>query len=45
MPLRIGFGATDHFRGSLSDLRLYNRAISEGEMAALAASENNVPRP
>jgi hypothetical protein len=35
-PLRIGFGAYDHFRGSLSDLRLYDRAISAEEIAALA---------
>src|SRR5262249_42579238 len=31
-PLRIGFGTHDHFRGSLSDLRLYGRAISAGEI-------------
>jgi hypothetical protein len=35
-PLRIGFGATDHFRGRMSDLRLYNRALSAGEVATLA---------
>lgn len=36
-PLRIGLGAHDHFRGSLSDLRLYNRALSEREIADLSA--------
>jgi outer membrane protein assembly factor BamB len=35
-PLRIGFGSHDHFRGSLSDLRLYDRAVSAAEIAALA---------
>ncbi|WZO97078.1 LamG domain-containing protein [Isosphaeraceae bacterium EP7] len=35
-PMRIGFGMHDYFRGSLSDLRVYNRAISAAEIAALA---------
>lgn len=35
-PLRIGLGAQDHFRGSLSDLRLYDRALSPEGIAALA---------
>jgi outer membrane protein assembly factor BamB len=35
-PLRIGFGSHDHFRGSLSDLRLYDRAVSAAGIAALA---------
>ena len=34
-PLRIGFGTHDYFRGSLSDLRLYDRALSAAEIAAL----------
>jgi hypothetical protein len=37
MPLRIGLGAYDYFRGSLSDLRLYGRALTAAEVAALAA--------
>ena len=37
-PLRIGFGEHDYFRGSLSDLRLYDRALSAGEIAALATT-------
>ena len=44
-PLRIGFGATDHFRGSLSDLRLYDRALSAGEIAALTARDGKASRP
>ncbi|MHC5538310.1 LamG-like jellyroll fold domain-containing protein [Singulisphaera rosea] len=35
-PLRIGFGTHDYFRGSLSDLRLYDRALPETEIAPLA---------
>jgi hypothetical protein len=34
-PLRIGFGGNDYFCGSLSDLRLYGRALSQGEIADL----------
>lgn len=37
-PLRIGFGPTDYFHGSLRDVRIYGRAISEQEIADLAAS-------
>ncbi len=44
-PLRIGFGAHDHFRGSLSDLRLYDRALSAGEIAALTARDGKASRP
>ncbi|WP_435017906.1 LamG-like jellyroll fold domain-containing protein [Tundrisphaera sp. TA3] len=35
-PLRVGIGGHDHFRGRLSDLRLYDRALSADEVAALA---------
>jgi lysophospholipase L1-like esterase len=35
-PLTIGFGAHDYFRGRLSDLRLYGRALSADEIAQLA---------
>ncbi|MFO1095221.1 MAG: LamG domain-containing protein [Planctomycetaceae bacterium] len=34
-PLRIGFGGNDYFCGSLSDLRLYGRALSQDEIAKL----------
>jgi len=44
-PLRIGFGAHDHFRGSLSDLRLYDRALSTGEIAGLAERDGKASRP
>jgi hypothetical protein len=32
-PLRIGLGGHDYFNGSLSDLRLYGRALSAEEIA------------
>jgi hypothetical protein len=35
-PLRIGFGQTDYFRGKMQDVRAYNRALSETEVASLA---------
>jgi hypothetical protein len=34
-PLQIGFGAQDHFKGSISDLRIYDRALDDTEVAAL----------
>lgn len=36
-PLRIGFGQTDSFCGKLADVRIYNRALSEAEVAELSA--------
>lgn len=44
-PLRIGLGAHDHFRGSLSDLRLYDRALSQDEIASLARRSGAAARP
>ena len=38
-PLRIGFGPHDYFRGSLSDVRLYGRALDAEEIAGLAKSQ------
>jgi hypothetical protein len=35
-PLVIGFGAQNYFTGSLSDVRLYDGALNEPEVAALA---------
>lgn len=35
-PLQIGFGAYEHFDGLMSDMRLYDRALSPGEVAVLA---------
>jgi hypothetical protein len=35
-PLHIGFGGHDFFRGAMSDLRLYGRALTEPEIRALA---------
>jgi hypothetical protein len=32
-PLRIGFGGNDYFSGSMSDLRLYGRALTSDEIA------------
>jgi hypothetical protein len=34
-PLKIGFGAHDYFNGSLSDLRIYRRALTDGEVKRL----------
>ena len=36
-PLRIGFGSVDHFHGRLSDLRIYDRAITPEEIAKIRA--------
>jgi hypothetical protein len=44
-PLRIGLGANDYFRGRLSDLRLYDRALSAGEIAAASARDDEKTRP
>jgi hypothetical protein len=35
-PLRIGFGQHDYFNGRMRDLRLYNKALAESEIAAMA---------
>lgn len=45
-PLRIGLGAYDHFRGSLSDLRLYGRALAPEEITRLASPvDDAAPAP
>lgn len=36
-PLTIGYGAYDYWRGAMSDVRLYNRALGESEIRRLAA--------
>jgi len=36
MPLRIGAGANDYFLGSMKELRLYERALTEKEISQLA---------
>ena len=35
-PLKIGFGAYEHFDGLMSDVRLYDRALGPDEIAQLA---------
>ena len=35
-PLTIGFGAHDYFQGAMKDVRVYDRALSAEEVAALA---------
>jgi dienelactone hydrolase len=35
-PPRIGAGRTETFQGRLADVRIYRRALTEGEIAALA---------
>lgn len=44
-PHRIGFSPHDHFRGSLSDLRLYDRALSQDEIASQASRADAAARP
>lgn len=36
-PLKIGFGAHDYFNGSLSDLRVYRRALATGEVRRISS--------
>jgi hypothetical protein len=36
-PLRIGFGQVDYFSGQMADVRIYNRALSDGEVGAIAS--------
>ncbi len=36
-PLRLGFGSHTYFDGRMSDVRLYDRAVSDREIAALSA--------
>ncbi len=36
VPLRIGAGPHDSFSGRIADVRLYGRALDDGEIAALA---------
>src|SRR4029079_7177722 len=43
-PLRIGFGQTDYFSGRMEDVRLYNRALQDGEIKELAAQDVSAAR-
>jgi len=36
-PLKIGFGAQDHFHGRIADLRIYRGALSAQEIQSLSA--------
>ncbi len=38
-PLRIGFGQTDYFAGRMSDVRIYNRALTDADIHKLATSD------
>lgn len=38
-PLRIGFGANDHFKGKMHDLRIYRRALTDEQAASLHTAE------
>ena len=40
LPLSIGSGPHDYFLGAMSDLRLYGRALTEAQVAALAGGEH-----
>jgi hypothetical protein len=35
-PLRIGFGQTDYFSGKIREVRIYNRALANSEIAGLS---------
>src|SRR5690606_6918037 len=35
VPLQIGFGPNDYFNGEIRELRLYNRALKNGEIGLL----------
>lgn len=37
-PLRIGFGQTDYFAGKISEVRIYNRALSASRIWKLAST-------
>ena len=48
-PLKIGFGAHDYFDGKLKDVRIYRRALTDRQVAALAdrsrsSAKINMPR-
>ncbi|OHB83035.1 MAG: hypothetical protein A2V98_12575 [Planctomycetes bacterium RBG_16_64_12] len=43
-PLRIGLGEHDYFNGRLKDLRIYNRALADEDVRALARPESPSPR-
>ena len=38
-PLRIGFGQTDYFCGKISEVRVYNQALSAGAIRKLFAQK------
>lgn len=40
LPLTIGFGAHDYFRGKMADIRLYNRALRDDEIQRLMKSHS-----
>ena len=44
-PLRIGFGGNDYFCGSMSDLRLYGRALTPEEIASSIGISAKPPAP
>jgi hypothetical protein len=37
-PLQIGFGPQSYFRGKIRDVRIYNRALKEGDVQELTAN-------
>jgi len=38
-PLRIGFGRTDYFAGKISDVRIYNKALTAARIRKLASNK------
>lgn len=43
-PMEIGFGAQDHFRGRIADVRLYRGELSSAQIASLSPLPENSPR-
>ena len=39
-PMKIGFGEHDYFTGRIREVRLYHRALTEQEVAALQAAQS-----
>jgi hypothetical protein len=39
VPLTIGFGQHDYFKGKLRDLRMYGRALTDAEIRELAGTK------